>query len=147
MTRLVAVAIGLAALLGGDSYAEWTAGGRTEVPLDSNGSSWFVRATLNGNVSGTFLIDTGATLCVVTPTTARRLGFTPTGEEVELRTANGVVRAPILRLRTIDVGNNRARDVAAVVHDSVPVDGIIGLSYLNNFSYAVDPRKRVLRLH
>ena len=146
MSRLgVAIVLGLS--LGGASRAEWTSGGRTEVPLDGNGSSWFVRATLNGNVNGTFLIDTGATLCVVTPTTARRLGFEPSGDEVELRTANGVVRAPVMRLKTVDVGGNRARDVSAVVHDAVPGDGIIGLSYLNNFSYAVDPRKRVLRLH
>jgi hypothetical protein len=27
-----------------------------------------------------------------------------------------------------------------------PLDGVIGLSFLNNFSYAVDPRRRVLRL-
>ena len=149
MTRLAAVVVALSVLLAGESRAEWTGGGGSEVPLDGNGSSWFVRATLNGNVTGTFLVDTGATLCVVGPSTARRLGVAPTGEQIELRTANGVVHAPVIRLRTVDLGGNRARDVSAVVHDSVPppIDGIIGLSYLNNFTYSVDPRRRVLRLH
>jgi len=148
MKRVAAVALALALLLARGTRAEWTGGGGSEVPLDGTGSSWFVRATLNGNVTGTFLVDTGATLCVVGPTTARKLGITPTGEQIELRTANGVVRAPVIRLRTVDLGGNRARDVSAVVHDSVPppIDGIIGLSYLNNFTYSVDPRRRVLRL-
>jgi clan AA aspartic protease (TIGR02281 family) len=149
MKRVAAAVLALSVLLACESHAEWTAGGGSEVPLDGNGNSWLVRATLNGNVTGTFLVDTGATLCVVGPTTARRLGIAPTGEQIELRTANGVVHAPVIRLRTVDLGGNRARDVSAVVHDSVPppIDGIIGLSYLNNFTYAVDPRRRVLRLH
>jgi len=38
--------------------------------------------------------------------------------------------------------------VKAVVHDSVmpPLDGIVGLSYLNNFSYVIDAKQRLLRL-
>jgi len=146
--RGLAIGLALAALVAQPGHAEWTGGANSEVPLDSNGSAWLVRATLNGNVSGTFLIDTGATLCVLGPGTARRLGLPATGEQVELRTANGVVQAPVVRLRTLDVGGNRARDVTAVVHGAVgaPLDGIIGLSYLNNFRYSIDPRRRILRL-
>jgi clan AA aspartic protease (TIGR02281 family) len=149
MRRVAAVLLALSVVVAGESRAEWTGGGGSEVPLEGTGSSWLVRATLNGNVTGMFLVDTGATLCVVGPTTARRLRVAPTGEQVELHTANGVVHAPVIRLRTVDLGGNRARDVAAVVYDSVPspIDGIIGLSYLNNFTYSVDPRRRVLRLH
>jgi clan AA aspartic protease (TIGR02281 family) len=144
----LAAALVLAALVSGTSRAEWTGGANSEVPIEGNGSAWLVRATLNGNVSCTFMIDTGATLCVLGPGTARRLNLTPTGEQVELRTANGVVQAPVVHLRTLDVGGNRARDVTAVVHGAVgaPLDGIIGLSYLNNFRYSIDPRRRILRL-
>jgi len=128
--------------------AEWASAAQNEVPLDGNGHSWFVRATLNGSVSGLFLLDTGASMCVIGPDTARRLNLPPSGQQVELRTANGVVHAPVVQLRSVDVGGNRARDVQAVVHGAIgpPLDGIIGLSYLNHFSYGVDPRRRVLHL-
>jgi aspartyl protease family protein len=128
--------------------AEWASGGSGEVPLAGNGTSWHVRATLNGNVRGLFLLDTGASFCVLAPDVASRLRLPEATEHVELHTANGVVRAPLVRLGTIDVGGQRARDVAAVVHPAVapPLDGIIGLSFLNQFSYAVDPRRRMLRL-
>ncbi len=135
-------------VLGSPAHAEWAGGTQGEVPLDSNGRSWLVRATLNGTVSGLFLLDTGATLCVLAPETARRLGLAGTGQRVDLETANGTVRAPLIQLRSVDVGGNRARDVDAVVHPAVapPLDGVIGLSFLNHFSYAIDPRRRVLRL-
>ena len=129
--------------------AEWTAAGGSEVPLDGNGNSWVVHATLNGRVTGLFLLDTGASYCVLAPRIAERLGLPSTGGNAELRTANGVVRAPLVRIQTVDLGRNRAHDVPAVVHTAVsaPLDGVIGLSYLNNFtSYSIDSRRRVLRL-
>jgi len=126
------------------------AGGlQREVPLDGNGNTWLVHATVNGSMNGLFLLDTGASYCVLAPTAARRLGVKASGENVEIRTANGVVRAPVIELATVDVGGNRARQVRAIVHPAVapPLDGIIGLSFLNHFSYGVDPRRRVLRLN
>jgi len=149
MTRRTLVLVAAVLALRGAAEAEWVGGVQAEVPLNGNGQSWFVRATVNGTVSGLFLLDTGASLCVLTPSTARRVGLPPGGPHIDLRTANGVVRAPLVQLRSVEVGGNRARDVGAIVHTAVapPLDGIIGLSYLNRFtSYSIDPRRRVLRL-
>jgi clan AA aspartic protease (TIGR02281 family) len=128
--------------------AQWSASNQAEVPLDGSGQSWFVRATVNGTVRGLFLLDTGASFCVLAPATARRISTAASTTHVTLRTANGTVKAPVLRLSSVEIGGARARDVQAVVHDAVapPLDGIIGLSFLNNFTYSVDPRRRVLRL-
>ena len=117
------------------------------MPLDGAGGAWRVRATLDGSMTGLFLVDTGASLCVLSPAVARRLSLAP-GGKAQLQTANGIVTAPLVRLRTVDVGGNRARDVLAVVHAAVPppLDGIIGLSFLDNFTYSVDPRRHTLRL-
>ena len=147
MTRLVLLLGVASALLAEPTRAEWAAGAQSEVPLDGDGAAWRVRATLDGNVSGLFLLDTGASLCVLAPTVARRLRLAPAGQ-VQLQTANGVVTAPLVQLRSIDVGGNRARDVMAVVHPAVspPLDGVIGLSFLDHFTYSVDPRRHVLRL-
>ena len=149
MIRLALGALAALVLLcGHPARADWAGGAMTEVPLESNGASWFVRATINGTQRGLFLVDTGASLCVLAPSMASKLSLHPSGEQVELHTANGVVKAPVVKLSSVDVGGNRARDVQAVVHGAVgpPLDGIIGLSFLNEFSYAVDPRRRVLRL-
>jgi len=148
MSRLLAL-LGFAALLVvAPCRADWSGVGGREVALQGNGKSWIVSATLNGSVSGLFLLDTGASYCVISPTVARRLGLRATGEQTTLATANGLVHAPLVTIRYFDLGSNRARDVRTVVHDSVrpPLDGIVGLSYLNNFSYVVDAKQRVLRL-
>ena len=135
-----------AALVATPAAAEWVGAG--EVPLDGSERAWMVRATVNGSVNGLFLLDTGASFCVLSPGTAHRLSLPPTGGEMQLQTANGIVKAPMVRLRTVEIGGSKARDVQAVVHPALgpPLDGIIGLSYLNNFSYAVDAKQRVLRL-
>jgi len=146
--RIVLLAL-VALLVAMPLAAVWAGGLQREVPLDGNGNTWLVHATVNGSMSGLFLLDTGASYCVLAPTAARRLGVKASGENVEIRTANGVVRAPVIELATVAVGGNRARQVRAIVHPAVapPLDGIIGLSFLNHFSYGVDPRRRVLRLN
>jgi clan AA aspartic protease (TIGR02281 family) len=149
MTRPAALLALLAVLGAAPAVADWAGGGNSEVRLDGDGKSWLVHATLDNKVSGLFLIDTGATYCVLTATTARSLGIPPGAEQAEMRTANGTVRVPVLHVPTVDVGGNRAHDVIAVVQNAVgsPLAGILGLSYLDHFQYSIDPKKRVLRLH
>ena len=79
---------------------------------------------------------------------ARELALAPTGSFVEVHTANGLVRAPVVRLRTLELGDTRASDVQAIVHDAVGprLDGIIGLNFLNQYRYAIDPQRRILHL-
>jgi aspartyl protease family protein len=143
-----AAALAAVALLVLPARGEWASGGRSEIPLHGDGRSWVVRATLNGSFTGDFLVDTGATVCVLGADAARALDVPESGRAVRMQTANGTITAPLTSLRTVDVGGNRARDVPAVVHDGLPaaLDGVIGLSYLNHFRYQIDPRKRVLRL-
>lgn len=149
MRRLPAL-VGLALLLlAAPGRPDWSGvGGGREVPLQGDGKTWTVRATLNGSVEGRFLLDTGASYCVISQSIARRLELRPSGERVTLVTANGQVTAPLVTIRYFDLGVNRARDVKAVVHDAVrpPLDGIVGLSFLNNFAYVIDAKARVVRL-
>ena len=149
MIARLAVGLLVALIAAAPASADWASGGTSEVRLDGDGKAWLVHATLDGKVSGLFLIDTGATYCILTPTTARRLGLPPSPLQADMQTANGVVHVPVIHVPTIDVGGNRARDVTAVVHNAVgaPLAGILGLSYLDNFRYSIDPQRRVLRLH
>ena len=148
MTRLLAVLGLAAALVAVPGRADWSGVGGREVRLEGDGRILTVRATLNGSVEGLFLLDTGATYCVINQSIARRLGLRASGERTALVTANGAVSAPLVTIRYFDLGSNRARDVKTVVHDSMapPLDGIVGLSYLNHFAYVIDVRQRVVRL-
>jgi clan AA aspartic protease (TIGR02281 family) len=126
---------------------EWMAV-HAPVPLHGDGTSWLVQATINGRTQGLFLLDTGASYCVIAPSLARTLALPPTGSFTTVHTANGPVRVPIVRLRSLDLGGSGAHDVQAIVHDAVGprLDGVIGLNFLNRFRYAVDPQRRELDL-
>lgn len=135
-----------------------------EALLTGDGSQLLVEARLNGRVSGTFLVDTGASYCVITPAVARQLGFglgrgvgvglglkgdgEPPVGAVTLATPTGDIEAPITTLRVIEVANARAGDVSTVIYPAVeePLSGILGLSFLNHFEFSVDSRRRILRL-
>ena len=148
MRRLLALLGLAAALVAASGRADWSGVGGREVPLEGDGKTWTVRATLNGSVQGQFLLDTGATYCVISQGIARRLGLRTSGEHVTVVTANGQMSVPLVTIRYFDLGSNRARDVKAVVHDSVapPLDGLLGLSFLNNFAYVIDAKQRIVRL-
>ncbi|MCW5892487.1 MAG: retroviral-like aspartic protease family protein [bacterium] len=148
MTRRRLLATLAVALVARSARADWSAGGSGEVPLDGDGTAWMVRATVNGTTRALFLVDTGASYCVLSSSLSRRLGLRPGKTTLDLQTANGTVTVPLVELRSLDVGGSRAHGVQAVVHDAVnaPLDGIIGLNFLNQFHYAIDPRRRTLRL-
>jgi clan AA aspartic protease (TIGR02281 family) len=118
------------------------------VPLRGDGTSWTVQATVNGRTRALFLLDTGASYCVIAPGLARELAVAPTGSFATVQTANGAVRAPVVRLRSVELGGTRAHDVQAIVHDAVgpQLDGVLGLNFLNRYRYAVDPQRRTLEL-
>jgi len=139
MRRLLALLGLAAALVATRGRADWSGVGGREVPLQGDGKTWTVRATLNRSVQGQFLLDTGATYCMISQGIARRLGLRTTGEHVTVVTANGQMSVPLVTIRYFDLGSNRARDVKAVVHDSVapPLDGILGLSFLNSFPFVL----------
>jgi clan AA aspartic protease (TIGR02281 family) len=145
--RALVLLVALATVAPGDARGESPAGGGAQVRLDGDGAGWLVRATVNGRVRGVFLLDTGSTLCVLGPHFAKQLGLGG-AETIRVQTANGVVDAPVVQVRSLAVGSTNAQDLRAVVHDAVapPLDGVIGLNFLNRFSYAIDPHRRTLEL-
>jgi clan AA aspartic protease (TIGR02281 family) len=123
---------------------------RHDVPLRGDGKHLIVEGTLNGTVSGPMLIDTGSSYCVVTPGTARRLGLKAATHtrSVPVVTANGKVDAELVALDAMQIQNARLANVDTVVMDAVepPLIGIVGLSFLTQFRFSVDPAQGTLRL-
>ena len=102
------------------------------VPRDARGH-FLVEARVDGRLIN-FMLDTGASVAALTASDAARLGIHPAPRDftVEVRTANGSVRAAPARLDKVEVGDLIVRDVAAVIlPDGALSDNLLGLSFLS----------------
>jgi clan AA aspartic protease (TIGR02281 family) len=120
-----------------------------DIPLSGDRKHLIVDGTLNGIVTGPMLVDTGASYCVLTRGTARKLGLaTRAHGTIPVATANGQVDADFVELTAVELRDARLAGVDAVVMDAVepPLIGIIGLNFLTRFRFSVDLAEGTLRL-
>ena len=120
-----------------------------EVPLTGDGRHLIVEGILNDTVRGPMLVDTGASYCVLTHETARRLGLTARpARSIPVATANGEIAARLVTLDSLRLEGAQLVAVDALILDAVqpPLIGIVGLSFLKSFRYSVDHRRGTLHL-
>jgi len=96
-------------------------------------------------------LDTGATYTIAPWDIAAALGYEPerSKERVDMVTASGVERAPLITLESVSLGGEEIEKVQALVHDLPPrsyVDGLLGLSFLRNFRLSLDFERGILKL-
>jgi clan AA aspartic protease (TIGR02281 family) len=118
------------------------------IPVERGRGGWVAEAVINGTVRGRFLVDTGASVCVVTPAVAKALDLEGDGgETVQLQTIAGATRGRATTLASVAVGDAETRDVAAVVHQLEGLDGILGNTFLGRFTMTLDAdaRRVILR--
>lgn len=118
------------------------------VVLDAGaGGHFFVDATVSGR-SVRFMVDTGASLVVLSAETARRLDIRPTAAAFSgvSRTANGAVRFAPVRLGDIRIGAIRLAGVdAAVLPEGASDIDLLGMSFLGRLGgFRSDGRIMVL---
>jgi len=88
-------------------------------------------------------LDTGATYTMIPWKTAELLGLEPelSKERIEIITASGVEKAPLVTVKSMITLGKRIEGVDVVVHDLPPksyVDGLLGLKSLVEFRLKVD---------
>lgn len=109
--------------------------GRREIAVRANYSGQFILDAVVNGESMRFLVDTGASLMVLSPEDARRIGLNTSTLTYSARyqTANGVaVGAPVV-LREFRVGSFSLYDVpATVLARPIPVS-LLGMSVLSRF--------------
>jgi len=113
-----------------------------------NGNAIFVPVQLNRSHETRMMMDTGATLTVVTPALARILKLKPQSK-INLVTANGPISAPVAKLSSLRVGGAEVRDIPVAIHDFGPagaIGGLLGLNFLSQFHTSVDSEKQLLTL-
>jgi len=114
-----------------------------------------VDAILNGKKTR-LLVDTGATLVSISPKTARMLGISVKNKKtVSAELADGRLGQIVpITLKTVQVGNATAENVEAGIIITASgghtqrsgADGLLGMSFLNNFHMTIDAKKKVLTL-
>jgi len=112
----------------------------------SSDGHYYVTARING-ADLRLLVDTGATVTVLSKRHAERAGLFPSPGEytASVRTANGIAKAAPVRLREFEIGDARLEDVPALVMDTPSNTSVLGIGTLQRFkSYEV--RNGVLTL-
>lgn len=122
----------------------------TEVALlPQSDNTFVVPAVVNKKYMATFLIDTGASYTVITPQMAESLGITLSSDSptVPVTTANGVLNAPVVRLRHVSLGGMQVDNVDAVVTqlgDTPQISGLLGMSFFHGMELSFKQDKLVI---
>lgn len=126
---------------------------RVELPPETvrvrrHGGNWFVEVTLNDMHQATFLVDTGASACAITPEMAEALGIVldPDVPPVLVRGVTGSTWGRRVTIPSIRVGETEARDVIAFVIPLPGLQGILGNTFLSRYTTTLDPGQALLTL-
>jgi tetratricopeptide (TPR) repeat protein len=129
----------------------------TSTSFDLRGNRPFLKVTINGKESMRFVIDTGASLSVLSDKAAERLGIKPVARGGNARAVGGTGSFPIIYgvIDSLAIGEARIDLVPVYIRTvhtltDTPVeeraDGYLGLSVLSNFSVTIDYQNTRLTL-
>jgi predicted aspartyl protease len=113
-----------------------------------NGRSVIVPVTFNRSVNANLLLDTGASMTMISPRLATTLALPSTGAGL-FSGIGGTVSAPIARVESIKVGDAEISGMAVSVHDVSRFphfEGLLGMDFLGRFQVSVDAAKKLLVL-
>jgi clan AA aspartic protease (TIGR02281 family) len=131
-----------------------------EVKIKQESGHLVVSAVLNKNVNTALLVDTGASVMVLSKSIGNKLGLInklnkPGAKEnptVELTVADGrKVSAQYVILQSVKVEEVEAEDVEAAIllednNAAVVFDGVLGMSFLKRFNFKFDNKQGKLTL-
>jgi aspartyl protease family protein len=112
------------------------------VPIEGRtGGIPVIAVTLNGQKTFPMMVDTGASLTIITPQMARAIGFRQEGSE-KIRVANGdIVDMPRGRISSIRVGDAEIRNFTVLV-GSAP---LLGQNFFSEYTVAVGQNAVIFR--
>ncbi len=105
-----------------------------------------VEALLNKKVKASLLVDTGASVVLLSGRVAKRLGLKndiTIDDMVKLQLADGRrIDARYITLDSVSIEGIEAKDVGAVIleddSEADIYDGLLGMSFLSNFNFKID---------
>lgn len=105
-------------------------------------------AIINGSILGTFLIDTGASVTLISPEFAEKSKIRAEKTKITLQGIFGnSITVPYARLKSLRLGDAEVMNVPVVISKiHFEVDGIIGLNILGKYKLTIDPDTLLLEL-
>lgn len=117
------------------------------IPLIRVGDQFLVDAVIDNDATARLLLDTGASMTVVTPYVLLALGYSLDGAQAAFNTAGGLVRAPVVEISSM------ALEGVAVYPMTVGalelegrVGGLLGMDFLRRFEFRIDQDQEFLVL-
>jgi predicted aspartyl protease len=120
--------------------------------METRNNRFLVPVILNEKQAATFLLDTGASITVITPDVARRAGveMPSAGLRSRARMASGQeVDVSVIRLKSIRIGMARVDNLGVALYElgvmdkvarpPLVVDGLLGADVLSRFTTIIDP--------
>lgn len=119
------------------------------IPLIQSGMNYMVDVRINNSVDARLMVDTGASLTAISTLLAGRLGIDSVRDlpKYPFRTAGGIIWDPLVTLDRMEVEGVWVEDVeASITSKLIGVDGLLGMSFLNEFDAQLDVQNGVLIL-
>lgn len=97
------------------------------------------------------VLDTGAVYAIIAWDVAKDIGYDPAASErrMPIVTANGIIEAPLITVRSIQIADLQTEGVDVICHD-IPeitgIEGLLGLSFLKKFRTLIDYTTGVLEI-
>jgi len=125
--------------------------GIVPVPVEKTGDHYIVNAVINNQEPVKLIIDTGATLTILSPRVIHNLGLhvEDVQQYMDFSTANGVVQAPVISLESMRVQNHLVSDLQVGILPTFShsqFDGLLGMNFLNQFAFFIDQKNSMLEL-
>ncbi len=121
------------------------------IPLEMSGNGGArVKTRLNRRVNANLIVDTGASMVTISPRVAKKLGLElgDAAPEIPFSTAGGMVWSKIFILDSVQVGGAEVRNVEINVNSQLGgMDGLLGMSFLGEFSMTMDQIGEQMILH
>jgi clan AA aspartic protease (TIGR02281 family) len=115
----------------------------------ARGGHYVVQVLLNGSVTADLIVDTGATMIVLSDRVGERLGIYHNSHlpKIDLNTAGGKVKAPLFVLDSLKLGEAEISHVEATTNPHMEgMDGLLGMAFLGEFKVEMDREKAELIL-
>jgi clan AA aspartic protease (TIGR02281 family) len=133
-----------------ESRARKTAADAEPITLHRHGNNMLAQVLFNNTINSRLLLDTGASLTVITPALLQNLGldYNHPRRTAWFNTANGVVKAPIFLIERVSIGSQTVDqlEVAVMDLDNQSIGGLLGMNFLQHFRFSIDHQSNVLYL-
>lgn len=102
----------------------------------------------NGAMDADFILDTGAAHTIIDHSLASAIGYSASDATGHSRSVVGEERGYRIKLARIDSLGESFKDFEVACHDLMEQDvqGLLGMTFLEQFKFCIDPQKQIISI-